>query len=66
MEERAERRGGRLDLPFALDKLVSFNQYSFRSAGLSRFVGLENYVNALANPKWWTAVYQTFIFPAFR
>lgn len=48
--------------PIAYAIWLSLNRYSVRTAGLSRFVGLENYADALTNPEWWTAVYQTFIF----
>ncbi|MCC2661653.1 MAG: sugar transporter permease, partial [Arthrobacter sp.] len=38
------------------------NQYSVRHAGLSRFVGLDNYVSALSSSDWWAAFGQTFLF----
>ncbi|WP_413249007.1 carbohydrate ABC transporter permease [Sinomonas flava] len=41
---------------------LSLNQYSLRQAGLSRFVGLANYTDALAGADWWKAFGQTFLF----
>ena len=41
---------------------LSIHQYSVRQAGLSRFVGLDNYVSALVDGSWWTAFGQTFLF----
>jgi multiple sugar transport system permease protein len=41
---------------------LSLNQYSIRQAGLSRFVGLDNYVSALSSSEWWSAFGQTFLF----
>lgn len=41
---------------------LSLNQYSVRQAGLSRFVGLDNYLDALAGSDWWKAFGQTFLF----
>lgn len=41
---------------------LSLNQYSVRQAGLSRFVGLDNYVAALTSGEWWAAFGQTFLF----
>lgn len=41
---------------------LSLHQYSIRQAGLSRFVGFENYLSALASPEWWAAFRQTFVF----
>ena len=41
---------------------LSLNQYSLRQAGLSRFVGLGNYADALAGTDWWRAFGQTFLF----
>lgn len=41
---------------------LSLHQYSVRQAGLSRFVGLNNYVQALVDGTWWTAFGQTFLF----
>ncbi|MFP3460660.1 sugar ABC transporter permease [Arthrobacter globiformis] len=41
---------------------LSLNQYSIRQAGLSRFVGLDNYISALSSPEWWAAFGQTFLF----
>ncbi|MBT8160102.1 MULTISPECIES: carbohydrate ABC transporter permease [Arthrobacter] len=43
---------------------LSLNQYSIREAGLSRFVGLGNYLDALASSDWWAAFGQTFLFAA--
>lgn len=44
---------------------LSLNQYSVRTAGLSRFVGLDNYIAALSSQEWWAAFGQTFTFAAF-
>lgn len=41
---------------------LSMHQYSLRVAGLSRFVGLNNYIDALVSEAWWQAVGQTFVF----
>lgn len=41
---------------------LSMHQYSVRVAGLSRFVGLKNYIDALASDAWWQAFSQTFVF----
>jgi multiple sugar transport system permease protein len=41
---------------------LSLNQYSVREAGLSRFVGLNNYIEALTSSGWWAAFGQTFVF----
>ncbi|WP_314193625.1 sugar ABC transporter permease [uncultured Arthrobacter sp.] len=41
---------------------LSLNQYSIRQAGLSRFVGLDNYISALSSSEWWSAFGQTFLF----
>ncbi|MFJ6027742.1 carbohydrate ABC transporter permease [Pseudarthrobacter sp. NPDC092424] len=41
---------------------LSLNQYSVRQAGLSRFVGLDNYIAALSSREWWAAFGQTFLF----
>lgn len=41
---------------------LSLHQYSVRVAGLSRFVGFKNYIDALVSEAWWQAVSQTFIF----
>lgn len=43
---------------------LSLHQYSVRQAGLSRFVGVNNYVDALTGSEWWTAFTQTMIFAA--
>lgn len=43
---------------------LSVHQYSVRQAGLSRFVGLDNYLQALTDGTWWTAFGQTFLFAA--
>jgi multiple sugar transport system permease protein len=43
---------------------LSLNQYSVRVAGLSRFVGLDNYVNALKSADFWHATFTTFLFTA--
>src|ERR1700756_5768913 len=41
---------------------LSLNQYSVRVAGLSRWVGLDNYINALKSSDFWHAVGTTFLF----
>src|SRR3954451_6175476 len=43
---------------------LSLNQYSVRVAGLSRFVGLDNYINALKSSDFWSAAFTTFLFTA--
>lgn len=49
-------------LPIGYALWLSLHQYSIRQAGLSRFVGLENYISALSSPEWWAAFRQTFLF----
>ncbi|WP_248763198.1 carbohydrate ABC transporter permease [Pseudarthrobacter sp. SSS035] len=49
-------------VPIGYALWLSLNQYSVRTAGLSRFVGLENYITALSGPHWWAAFGQTFLF----
>jgi multiple sugar transport system permease protein len=41
---------------------LSLNQYSVRVAGLKRFVGLDNYVDALKSSDFWSAAKTTFVF----
>jgi multiple sugar transport system permease protein len=41
---------------------LSLHQYSVRVAGLSRFVGLDNYINALKSSDFWSATKITFLF----
>jgi multiple sugar transport system permease protein len=41
---------------------LSLNQYSVRVAGLSRWVGLDNFTSALSDPIWRSALYHTLIF----
>jgi len=41
---------------------LSLNQYSVRVAGLSRFVGLDNYTSALSSSEFWSATGTTFLF----
>src|SRR5215217_2913757 len=41
---------------------LSLNQYSVRVAGLSRFVGLDNYIDALKSSEFWSATGTTFLF----
>ncbi|GAA2804418.1 sugar ABC transporter permease [Saccharopolyspora taberi] len=41
---------------------LSLNVYSVRQAGLSKFVGLSNYWEALISSAWWQAFGQTFFF----
>src|SRR6476646_4445117 len=43
---------------------LSLNQYSVRVANLSRFVGLDNYINALKSSDFWHATFTTFLFTA--
>jgi multiple sugar transport system permease protein len=43
---------------------LSLNQYSVRVAGLSRFVGLDNYISALKSSDFWSATFTTFLFTA--
>jgi len=49
-------------VPIGYALWLSLNQYSVRQAGLSRFVGLDNYIAALASKEWWAAFGQTFLF----
>jgi multiple sugar transport system permease protein len=49
-------------VPIGYALWLSLHQYSVRQAGLSRFVGLENYISALTSPEWWAAFGQTFLF----
>ena len=49
-------------MPIGYALWLSLHQYSIRQAGLSRFVGLENYISALSSPEWWAAFRQTFLF----
>jgi len=41
---------------------LSLNEYSVRVPGLKRFVGFDNYSEALSSPEFWDAVRVTFIF----
>lgn len=41
---------------------LSLNEYSVRVAGLSRWVGLDNYSSAISNPDWRSALLHTIIF----
>jgi multiple sugar transport system permease protein len=41
---------------------LSLNQYSVRVPGLSRWVGLDNYIDALKSNEFWEAFRNTFIF----
>src|SRR5215208_166542 len=41
---------------------LSLNQYSVRVPGLSRFVGLDNYTEALGDSRFWDSFKATFIF----
>src|SRR6266513_2315400 len=43
---------------------LSLNQYSVKVAGLSRFVGFDNYINALKSSDFWSATFTTFLFTA--
>ncbi|HEU4667943.1 MAG TPA: sugar ABC transporter permease [Arthrobacter sp.] len=49
-------------VPIGYAVWLSLNQYSVRQAGLSRFVGLDNYIAALTSEEWWAAFGQTFLF----
>ena len=49
-------------VPIGYAVWLSLNQYSIRQAGLSRFVGLDNYISALSSSEWWSAFGQTFLF----
>ncbi|RRO19970.1 sugar ABC transporter permease [Saccharopolyspora rhizosphaerae] len=49
-------------VPIAYAIWLSLNVYSVRRAGLSEFVGLSNYWNALVSEEWWNAFGQTFFF----
>ncbi|MFT3875881.1 MAG: sugar ABC transporter permease [Propioniciclava sp.] len=46
--------------PIAYAIWLSLHQYSVRVQGLSRFVGLDNYIAALTSGQWWQAVSTTF------
>jgi len=41
---------------------LSLNQYSVRVAGLKRFVGLDNYIDALKSSDFWSSTKTTFLF----
>ena len=43
---------------------LSLNEYSVRIAGLKRFAGLRNYIEALTSAEFWSAVGVTFLFTA--
>jgi multiple sugar transport system permease protein len=49
-------------VPIGYALWLSLHQYSLRQSGLSRFVGLGNYISALTSPEWWAAFGQTFLF----
>src|SRR3954462_835318 len=48
--------------PIAYAIWLSLNQYSLRVPGLSRWVGLNNYIDALKTTDFWNAFTTTFIF----
>ncbi len=48
--------------PIAYAIWLSLNQYSVITPGLSRFVGLDNYIEYLSSGVWWGAVGNTFLF----
>jgi multiple sugar transport system permease protein len=48
--------------PIAYAIWLSLNQYSVRVPGLSRFVGLDNYTEALGDSAFWDSFRATFIF----
>ena len=41
---------------------LSLHQYSVRVAGLSRWVGIDNFTGAISDPNWRSALYHTLIF----
>jgi multiple sugar transport system permease protein len=41
---------------------LSLNQFSVRVPGLSRFVGIDNYSDALSSPEFWSAFRNTMVF----
>src|SRR5919201_957314 len=41
---------------------LSLNQYSVKVAGLTRFVGFDNYIDALKSSEFWSATRTTFVF----
>jgi multiple sugar transport system permease protein len=43
---------------------LSLNEYSVRVEGLSRFVGFDNYAEALGSPEFWEAIRVTLVFTA--
>lgn len=49
-------------IPIGYAIWLSLNQYSLRETGLSRFVGLQNYITALTSNDWWQAFGQTVFF----
>ncbi len=48
--------------PIAYAIWLSLNQYSVRVAGVSRFVGFDNYIDALKSGEFWSAFGTTFLF----
>jgi multiple sugar transport system permease protein len=48
--------------PIGYAMWLSLNEYSVRVPGLSRWVGLDNYIDALKSSEFWEAVKATFIF----
>ena len=50
--------------PIAYALWLSLHEYSVRVAGLSRWVGLDNYIDALTGREFWSAFGITFLFTA--
>lgn len=50
--------------PIAYALWLSLHEYSVRVAGLSRWVGLDNYIDALTGREFWSAFGVTFLFTA--
>jgi trehalose/maltose transport system permease protein len=48
--------------PIAYAIWLSLNEYSVRVPGLSRFVGLDNYIDAVGSSEFWEAFRNTFVF----
>jgi multiple sugar transport system permease protein len=48
--------------PIGYAVFLSLNEYSVRVPGLSRFVGIDNYTEALGDSRFWDAFRATFIF----
>jgi multiple sugar transport system permease protein len=48
--------------PIGYAILLSFNEYSVRTPGLSRWAGFKNYTEAFSSSEFWEAVKNTFLF----